>query len=182
MLKYKHVGNVKYMTNEELKDQLEKRLSKTMKKRRIIEGLICVIFLVIGIVCSILREASREVIVHGEGFLWFEEINYNDNYIAGIVIGFFVSFVLAMFFLSDLLASGFATTKANGHFITVYRGMKSNYVYINGDEKGKIGPFSFTYVVETKLPDGVKVIVSFSKRILTYAHISYSDNNPSIDI
>ncbi len=170
------------MTNEELKDQLEKRLSKIMKKRRMIEGLICVIFFVIGIVCSILREASREVIVHGEGFLSFEEVKYNNNYIAGIVIGFFVSFFLAIFFLSDLLASGFATTKANGHFITIYRGMNSNYVYINGDEKGKIGPFDLNNVFETKLPDGVKVVVSFSRRMLTYAHISYSDNNPSVDI
>lgn len=170
------------MINEELTNQLEKKLSKTQIIRRVIEAIIYIVFLVLGIVCYILREESKKVIIHDEAIFTWKEVIYNNNYIAGIVVGLFVSFFFFIFFIMDLLAGRFATTNANGHFITVYKGMTSCFVYINGEKKGKLGFFCFNCVVETKLPDGVKVVVSFSRSIFTIAHISYSDNNPSVDI
>jgi len=42
--------------------------------------------------------------------------------------------------------------------------------------------FSFTYVLETKLPDGVKISVTFARGAFLLAHITFSDNNPSVDL
>ena len=72
--------------------------------------------------------------------------------------------------------------EANGHYITVYRGITENVVYVNGEEKCSKGIFSFTYVLETKLPDGVKIGVTFARGAFLLAHITFSDNNPSVDL
>ena len=53
------------MTNIEKKELLEKELRKQMVKTRIIQALVFFGFLAIGIVFWALREASKEVIVHG---------------------------------------------------------------------------------------------------------------------
>ena len=135
----------------------EKSLSKKINKRRIIEGVISVVFLITALVFSLLRESTKEVIIHGEGYLSWTETNYNNNYLI-------------------------ETIKKNGHFITVYRGMKESALYINSQEKEKLTFLSFSNVIETKLPDGVKVVVSFYRGALFLAHVSFSDNNPSIDI
>jgi len=55
--------------NEEKVKALEKRLSRHAVRRRIITATSMIVFLVIGIVFWSLREVSREVIIHGEGWL-----------------------------------------------------------------------------------------------------------------
>ena len=174
------------MTNIEKKEQLENDLRKQRTKTRIIQALVFLAFLAIGIVTWALREASKEVIVHGEEFLdgifsW-ESVKYNENYVIGMIIGFVGASMAAVIFLTDLIFCRFGTTEANGHYITAHRGMTNNIVYVNGEEKDRVGMFSFTYVLETKLPDGVKISVTFCRGAFLLAHISFSDNNPSVDL
>lgn len=168
--------------NEERVKKLEKELSRYLLKRRIISAILFGIFLIIGIAFSIMREVTKEVVVYGEGFFSYETVTYNEYYIIGILIGFLTATVIGCILFSDLMFCRFRTTEANTHYITVYKGMNKCSVYINGEEKDNIGMLSFTNVVDTKLPDGTKISVAFSRSAFMIAHISFSDNNPSIDI
>ena len=174
------------MTNLEKKELLEKELRKQITKRRIIQALVFLGFLAIGILFWALREASKEVIVHGEEFLdgifaW-ESVKYNENYVVGMIIGFVGASMAMVFLLTDMIFCRFDSTEANGHQITAYRGMTKNIVYVNGEEKDRVGMVSFTYVLETKLPDGVKISVTCARGAFLLAHITFSDNNPSVDL
>lgn len=174
------------MTNLEKKELLEKELRKQITKRRIIQALVFLGFLAIGILFWALREASKEVIVHGEEFLdgifaW-ESVKYNENYVVGMIIGFVGASMAMVFLLTDMIFCRFDTAEANGHYITAYRGMTKNVVYVNGEEKERMGIFSFAHVLETKLPDGVKISVTFCRGAFLLAHITFSDNNPSVDL
>jgi hypothetical protein len=169
------------MNEEQIKD-FEKRLSNHAIRRRVITAAFMIIFLIIGIVFWSQREASREVIVHGEGLLSYETVTYNNDYAVGIVIGFVTAMLIGCFLFTDLLCCRFRTAEANGHYITVYRGMMKCSVYINGEEKDSIGMGSFTNVIDTRMPDGTKISVAFSRGAFMIAHISFSDNNPPIDL
>jgi len=135
-----------------------------------------------GIVFSSVREATKEVVVHGEGIFSYEIVTYNDYYIIGVLIGFLTATVMGCFLFSDFMFCRFQTTGANTHYITVYRGMNKCSVYVNGEEKGNIGIFSYTNVVDTTLPNGTKISVAFNRSVFFIAHISFSDHTPSIDL
>ena len=174
------------MINSEKKELLEKELKKHLTQKHIIQALVFCGFLAIGILFLALREASKEVIVHGGDFLngvfaW-ETVEYNENYVVGMIIGFVGASMAMVFLLTDMIFCRFDTAEANGHYITVYRGMAKNVVYVNGEEKDSVGMFSFTYVLETKLPDGVKICVTFARGAFLLAHITFSDNTPSVDL
>ena len=168
--------------NEEKVKALEKRLSRHAVRRRIITATSMIVFLVIGIVSWSLREVSREVIIHGEGWLSYETVTYNNDYAVGIVIGFVTAMLIGCVLFTDFLYCRFRSVEANGHYITVYKGMIKCAVCINGEEKDAIGMGSFTNVIDTSLPDGTKISVAFSRGFLMIAHISFSDNNPSVDL
>lgn len=163
-------------------EKLEKRLSKNILIRRLIIALLCFVFFVIGIVFSSLREASKEVIVHGEGIFSYETVTYDNGYAVGIIIGFLAATILGCILFTDLAFCRFRTTEANGYYVTVHRGMNRCEVYVNGELKDMIGMFSFTSVIDTRLPDGTKLTVSFSRGAFMIAHVSFSDNNPSVDL
>ena len=168
--------------NGEITEKLEKRLSKNILIRRLIIASLCVAFIAIGIVFSSLREASKEVTVHGEGIFSYETVTYDNGYAVGIVVGFLTATMLGCILFTDLAFCRFRTTEANGHYITVHRGMNKCEVYVNGELKDMIGIFSFTNVIDTMLPDGTKLAVAFSRGAFMIAHISYSDNNPPVDL
>ncbi|MBQ2826130.1 MAG: hypothetical protein IJF13_02805 [Clostridia bacterium] len=163
-------------------EKLENELSKYLLRRRIISAILFGVFLVTGIVFASIREATKEVVVHGEGFFSYETVTYNEYYAIGIVIGFLTATVIGCILFVDLIFCRFQTTVANTHYITVYRGMNKCSVYINGEEKDSIGMLSFTNVVDTKLPDGTKISVAFSRSAFVIAHISFSDSNSPIDL
>ncbi|MBQ7389938.1 MAG: hypothetical protein IJW02_02380 [Clostridia bacterium] len=163
-------------------EALEKRLRKHILVRRLITLAVFIALLAIGIVFGSLREATKEVVVHGEGIFSYETVSYNNDYAVGIVIGILGATMTGCILLSDLILSRFATTEANGHYLTVSKGMIKCEVYVDGELAGTIGVSSFTNVVDTRLPDGTKAAVAFSKGALTIAHVSFSDNNPSVDL
>ena len=165
-------------------DQFEKHLSRKMLKRRLIEGAFVLVFLALSIVCYHLREASKEVIYH-EGFYFipgWDEVNYNDSYIPFIVLGLIVATMAGSFLLADLISCRFATVQKDLYRITVYRGMLHNSVYVDGVEKGRMEPFSFSHVVEVWLANRIRVTVSFSRTVWYIAHISFSDQTASVEV
>ena len=168
--------------NEERTIKVEKELSRYLIKRRIILLISFFFFLIMGIAFSLIREASKEITVHGEGFLSFESVTYNNSYVIGIVIGFMAALVFFCILSVDIIYCRVKSTEANGHCISVYRGMSKCSVYIDGEEKERIGMLSLTNVIDTKLPDGTKISIAFVRSAYAVAHISFSDNNPSIDL
>lgn len=163
---------------------MEKQLSRRILKRRIIAGAVAVLFLALFIVCYCLREASKEVIVH-EGYLFipsWEEVKYNNQYIPWIVIGIYGTVMAGIWLLCDIVSCKFRTVEKDQHYITLYRGMVHSVVYIDAEEKGRLGAFSRAKVVEAKLPNNVKITVSFSRNIFYIAHISFSDDTRSIEL
>lgn len=162
---------------------LEKKLSDKHKKRRIVLGVLAVLFIILCF-CSVnLREASKETIIHGEPPFTWETTKYNDNYLILLIPGIFGSLICVNFFIADL-GCRHATIEKDGHYITVYRGMVSCAVFVDGEQEGEILPFSYDHVVEFVLPSRVKVIVNFphGKVLWTLAHIAFSDNTQSIDL
>ena len=62
--------------------ELEKQLSRKQFKRRMIFGILSIVFIIMCIMSLVLREASKEVIIHDiMGIYSWEEEIYNDNYI-----------------------------------------------------------------------------------------------------
>ncbi len=169
------------MNNKEKLNQLEIKLHKIITKRRIIEGVLSLVFTILWVTCYFLRENSKVVTTIGEIFT-YRQVTYNNNYIIGVVIGLMFGMLALVLFLTDLIMCRFASTEANGHYITVYRGLIYSILYINGEEVGRLGGFIWNNVIEATLPDGVKVTTSIQRAFFCLAHISYSDHNQSVDI
>jgi hypothetical protein len=169
------------MTQIELENYLYK---KQRNRRRII--LMCAIvsfsLLILGIG---MREATKEVrIIEYDFFYEREEYTYNNNWLALIFPSLIASIYLAVIYIVDLLFCRFEVIEKDGQYLTVYRNTLSTIVYLDGYEIGRIAPLSFEYVIEARLASGVKVTLSFPSRrgLLAFAHISFSDNTPSIEL
>lgn len=164
--------------------EFEKQLSKADMKRRLIEGSLTLGFFIIFIISWSFREATKEVIVH-QGYLFipsWEEVNYDPIYLPFILLGVLGAMGSGCFLLSDCLFCKFAAVEKDSHYITLHRTLLHNVVYIDGKEVDRLGPFFISHVVETKLPGNVKVTVSFSRTVWFLAHISFSDDTPSVEI
>ena len=171
------------MTNNVSVERLNESLKKKQVTRRIAIAIVSILMIIIGITCAALREASREVIVNdiGMGLQW-KTVIYDERYIPGIACGFTIGIVTIIVFICDLLLCRFKTLEVNGHYLTVYRGLVDSIVYINGEEAGRLELFGSSPVVEIRMPDNVKVSITFCRSWIIMAHISFSNNNPSIDI
>ncbi len=162
---------------------LEKELKKRLIIERVIECVIVVLFLTLGISCYALREASREVITHQIGSYTYETVSYNDDYIFGIALGLGGGIGLAAVPILDFILCGFKTVTHKEGYITIFRSMGRSSVYVNGEEKGRLGFFGWEIpTVEIWLPNKVKVIVTFSRGWMSMAQITFSDNTPSIEV
>ena len=161
--------------------ELEDSLRKKLRIRRIILGMFALIFLVLCIVFSYLYEASREVIVHDYGVFTRDEVVYDNSYIPLMVVGIMGTLAMLVLLVSDFLSSRFETIEVNGYYITVYRGAVGNYVYVDGEEKGRL-EMSYANHIEIALPDDTGVNFSFGRSMLEWCHISFSDGRESIDL
>lgn len=160
----------------------ENKLNKLLIKGRIILVLLAIISLAIGIACSILFETTKEVIPHINEFFSWEEVNYNYDYIYGIVFGFFGAFLFAIFFIVHLLFCKYRSITKGESVITIYRGFFQYIAYVNGKEVDRLFLNIFKYVMEFRLNDGVRVTISFPRNCFGFAHLSFSDNSPSMTI
>ena len=162
----------------------ERELSAKIRTRRVITGCVALIFLAMFILFLSLRESTKEVIVHSAGFIipsW-TEVRYNDAYIFPIVLGLIVAMMSGIFLIMDFAMCGYRTIHKDPHCITLYRGMSCNIVYVDGQEKGRMGPFAVSNVVEVWLPNRIRVTVSFSRAIWYMAHVSFSDDTASREV
>ena len=162
----------------------ERELSAKIRTRRLITGCLVLIFLAMFILFVSLRESTKQVIVHEAGFIipsW-TEVNYNNGYIFPIVLGIMGTILSGIFLIMDFAMCGFRNIHKDGHDITICRGMTHNTVYVDGQEKGRLGPFAISNVVEVWLSNRVRVTVSFSRVIWYMAHVSFSDDTASREV
>ncbi len=168
--------------------ELEKQLTQIIRRRRIILTAVTILSFAVFVGSWWLYEATKEVIqnpiiIDGiEVHPGFAHTKYNDTYIAPLIVGLMGATTAASFLFSDFLTVRFRTVTKNGHSLTVYRGFLHSIVYVNGKEQGRIGPFTYTHVVEVWLPDKTRATVSFSRTIWYLAHISFSDQTTSIQL
>ena len=162
----------------------ERELSKKIITRRLITGCLALVFLALFLLFFFLRETSRTVTVHGTGYsmLSWTEVQYDDSYIPFIVISLIGGVVATIVLIVDLMMCGYKTIRKDQHCITLYLGIAHNTVYVDGQEKGRIGLFSHSNVVEVWLPNRVRVTVSFSRAMWYIAHVSFSDDTASREV
>lgn len=166
--------------------EFEIQLTKHIFKRRLITALIFGAFLLLAATFGILREVTKEHIDHCVGTGGFvaswTEIKYNESYAILMVLSILCSVFPGSCLLVDFLLGSYRTIQKDLYHITVYRGMLHNILYVDGQEMARIEPFSHTHIAEAHLPDGVRVTVSFGRGVWLLAHISYSDNTPSVEV
>lgn len=162
----------------------ERSLSNKIIIRRLITGCLALVFLALFFLFFCLREASRTVVAHGTSFslVSWTEVKYNDSYIPLIVIAMIGVMLSVIFLTMDMIFCGYKTVRKDLHCITLFRGMCGNIVYVDGQEKGRITPFSHANVVEVWLPNDVRVTICFSRAIWYMAHVSFSDDTASREV
>lgn len=162
----------------------ERELSQKIRIRRLIIGCLALVFFTMFITCWILMEATKEIIVYGgpAPIPTWERMDYNEAYIIPIVAGMIGAIYCGIMLLVDFMMCGHRTVRKDLHCITLYRGIMHNIVYVDGQEKGRMEPFSHTNVVEVWLPNRIRVTVSFSRSMLYMAHVSFSDDTASREV
>lgn len=156
---------------------LENELRNRMKKRRIIEAVISAAFLIIVIAFTVAYENSRVVEEKDWGFITHQTVTYNTDLTWGIMVGWLGLTPSIIFLIGDCLSCKLVTHEIGGYYLTLYRGMYHNNLYVNGECKDSSSLSG--YYLETTLPDRTKVTVSLGK---WSAHISFSNGHPSIDV
>ncbi len=162
----------------------EKQLSKRIRIRRLVLTAVTLVLLTVSIVCFILLKSSGQLVVTDESL----SITIQDEGSSSVWQVFLLAFgfVCAIFSLSvllvDFLYSRFKTVYHGPHFITIYRGLLVNSIFVDGVETDRLGLLSFTNVIATRLPDKVRITVTFSTSILWLAHVSFSDQSTSLEI
>ena len=156
--------------------RLENELRNHIKKRRIIEVILGVVFLTIIVVFSVLYEQSKVIEEIGWGPIKHQSVTYNHDFTWGILVGA-LGFVISIIFLvSDCIFSKLITFEINGDYITFYRGINQTNLYINGEQKDSI---TLGYYLEATLSDRTKVNVALGR---WSAHFTFSNGHPPIDV
>lgn len=155
--------------------QLENELTRKMRRRRCIEGGICLLFAILAVVSVSLREASKQVEKDIFGFTY---VSYNEAFDIPIILGIFGAVVAGVTLFVDFIESRWRTVEKDGFFITVYESLGAWYTYLDGNEIER----KDALYTEFRLPNGVKVTVNYLRGVWSLARITYSDNTPSIEI
>lgn len=143
--------------------ELEKKLSGRALARRLIAGGIAIVFIGLFIVFYNLWQAD-------------------DFYVPHLSLSLAAAIVSPVFFVFDLIYCRYRTTQKDGRWITVYRGMAYQIVYVGGKEAGRIMQSHFENVIEVWVSAEVKATICFTRAIWYIAYISFSDHSPSIKI
>ena len=155
--------------------EFERELSRKIRTRRLTMCIISLLCLALFIVSLIIQDASKEVVETSNPAWTFHR--YSKDMSTPMTIGLTGSVFFGMMLLIDFIKCGFKTLRKGQQYITIYRGMFCNVVYVNGKEKGHTGFFGNTDVVEAWLDNQVKVTVCFSHTIWYMAHVSFSNES-----
>ena len=156
---------------------LENELKTRIRKRRIAEAILTMIFLTVTIVFNVLYEQSAVVEEITFGPIKHQSVIYNTDLLWGIFLGFFGLTPSFIFLIADFFASKVVTFEISDDYITFYRGVFGTDLYINGEYKD--GLLLFGYYLEATLSDGTKVHVALGK---WSAHFTFSNGHPPIDL
>lgn len=163
----------------------ERDLATKIRIRRLITSCLTLTFLAMLLLCVILWETTKEVIVHNSAYSilppW-TEVKYDHSYIFPSIMMLLGTVLSATFLIVDFLLCGYRTIHKDQHCITIYRGLQCNIVYVDGEEKGRKGPWHTSNVIEVWLPNGIRVTVSFSRATWYMAHVSFSDDTASREV
>ena len=156
--------------------ELENKLKKRIKIRRITEAVLCVVFLIIAIVFTVLRDGSRTVEVIGKPPFVYESVSYNNSYVSGMVVGYLGLMWCIIFLIIDLLFVKLETVEVGRDHITFYKGVLRPSLYVNGSNDG----LSWGgYYLEIPLSDGTRATASLGKWSV---HLTFSNGHPPIDL
>ena len=156
--------------------ELENKLKKRIKNRRIIEVVLSIVFLIIAIVFTVLRDGSRTVEVIGKPPFVYESVSYNNDYVFGMAAGYLGLMWCVIFLIIDSLFVKLETVKAGGDYITFYKGVLRPSLYVNGSNEG----LSWGgYYLEIPLSDGTKATASLGKWSV---HLTFSNGRPPVDL
>ena len=154
----------------------EKELKARIRKRRIIEAVLCVVFLIIVVGFSVAREQSKVVEEIVWGPIKHQSVTYNENLQLGIIIGVQGLIICAICLVGDFVFSKVVTVEVNQDYITFYRGSLHTNLYVNGEYKdGAV----LGYYLEALLSDGSKVSVALGR---WKAHMTFGNGHSSIDL
>ena len=156
---------------------LEDELKRCAGKRRIVEMIVCAVFLAIAICFTVLYEQSKVVEELDYFFGKYQQVSYNRDFLWGILVGWLGFFPSLILWICDVLLTKIVTIPIGEDYLTFYRGMLHINLYVNGEYKD--GLVFSGYYLETSLPDGTKVNVALGK---WNAHFTFSNGHPSIDI
>lgn len=164
--------------------EFERSLSAKIRIRRLITVCLTLVFLSMLILSLSLRESTKVVVVHTVASFMppWTEVRYSNAYILPIILGLVGAIFSAVFLIVDLSMCGYRTIRKDTHFITVYRGIAQNTVYMDGRKQAQTGPFSISNVIEFLLPNQVRATVSFSRAVWYMARVSFSDDNASREL
>jgi len=156
---------------------LEEELWRKVNKRRIINAAVGTVALAVVIGCWFAYESSKVVEQIGSGFLSYQHVTYNTNWLWGIFVGVFPLIYAVIFLICDFLFTIIASIEVNGSFVTLYRGFSQVNLYVDGVCKDSL--FLFGYYLEASLPDGTKVNAALGK---WSAHLTFSNGYPAVDM
>lgn len=153
-------------------------LKKKRTIRRIAEGTVTLLSLVLLIVFSVLKEKSKVVAsIDVTPFLSYDSVQYTNDYAVGIMISGLIFALFVSAFLADLLCARIYNMEIDGEDVIVYNGIGPIRLVVDGEEKDAM---VFKGYLETTLKSGVTVVVS-PQFWMSY-HITFSDNRPAVDL
>ena len=155
---------------------LERKLRARVRKRRLAEGALATVFLVILIVFAVLYEQSRTVEEISLGFIQYPLVTYDTRFLWGILVGGVGLCLVGTWLLADLVFSRINSLTVGEDYVTFYRGTLGVDLYVNGEQRDSI---MLGHYLETTLSDGTRMTVSLGK---WSAHFTFSSGQPSMDI
>lgn len=154
---------------------LEEQLKRHIRKRRITEALLCLLFLAIAIGFTVAYENSRFVDEIDFGFYIHQSVSYNYDLGFGVLAGGMGLLVCICFLLADLFCCKLVSFQIGNDRLIFYSGFTRPTLYINNTAHHA----QRAHYLEAPLSDDSRVIASLGK---WSSHISFTNGHPAMDI
>ncbi len=151
---------------------LEKQLRRKIHRTRWILAAISLFFFVLLVVFAVMREKTKTV----HTVFNYTSVSYDSDYSLLAGLCFVVFFMVSLVFLLTFIFAKVTSVEVGGSSVLLYRGPASVVLYIDGREASRSG-----YYLEGCLANGAIATVALSRNTL-YAHMTFSDGHPPIDL
>ena len=167
------------MTNKEKTRNLELLLKRKKKTRKLLRWIFLLISIIAIVTFCVLLNSTKEVVKYIDTI---EVTEYDVTYILCIVYSSLSTIVAIIFLVVEYLLCNFGTAESNDQYITVFKTISQNTVYINGEFNVKLYSISIKLFHKIKLPNDVCVTITFLPFPFRLARFSFDDNTPSIEL